>query len=101
MRRPDAPVQGPVVAYAERQRQQFDERDRAIRDAARRLLLERGLHGFSMDDGPRRSPTSKGTVYQHYDSKEDVLVASCAEAAAEARRDVRARGRACRCLARA
>lgn len=80
---PDAPVRGPSSRTAERQRQQFDERDRAIRDAARRLLLERGLHGFSMDDVAAAIAYSKGTVYQHYDSKEDVLVASCAEAAAE------------------
>ncbi len=80
---PDAPVRGVPSRTAERQRQQFDERDRAIRDAARRLLLERGLHGFSMDDVAEAIAYSKGTVYQHYDSKEDVLVASCAEAAQE------------------
>ncbi len=62
-----------------RRQRQYEERDRLIRDAARRLLLERGLHGFSMDDVARAVEYSKGTVYQHYESKEDVLVASCAE----------------------
>ena len=59
--------------------QRYAERDRQIRDAARRLLVERGLHGFSMEDVADAIAYSKGTVYQHYESKEDALVASCAE----------------------
>jgi AcrR family transcriptional regulator len=64
---------------AERQRRQFEERDRLIREAAQRLLLERGLHGFSMEDVADAIEYSKGTVYLHYTSKEDALAASCAD----------------------
>jgi AcrR family transcriptional regulator len=66
-----------------RQRKRFDERDRRIREAAQRLLLERGLHGFSMEDVAEAIEYSKGTVYLHYTSKEDALVASCADSCAE------------------
>ncbi len=64
---------------AERQRRQFEDRDRLIREAAQRLLHERGLHGFSMEDVAAAIEYSKGTVYLHYTSKEDALVASCAD----------------------
>jgi AcrR family transcriptional regulator len=68
---------------AARHRRQFEERDRRIREAARTLLLERGLHGFSMEDIAEAIDYSKGTVYQHYECKEDALVACCAESGAE------------------
>lgn len=69
----------PPTRTAERQRRQFEERARHIREAAQRLLQERGLHGFSMEDIAAEIEYSKGTVYLHYTSKEDVLVASCAD----------------------
>ncbi len=65
---------------ADRHRRDFEERDRKIREAAKRLLAERGLHGFSMDDVAEAIEYSKGTVYLHYTNKEDALVASCAVA---------------------
>ena len=73
----------PSPRTSARQQRQYDERDRQIRDAARKLLIERGLHGFSMEDVAQAIDYSKGTVYQHYENKEDVLVASCAESGAE------------------
>jgi AcrR family transcriptional regulator len=81
MKRPS--TSKPSGATAERQRRQFDERDRQIREVAQRLLLERGLHGFSMDDVAAAIEYSKGTVYQHYTSKEDALVASCVASGAD------------------
>jgi AcrR family transcriptional regulator len=70
-------------ASLDRKERRFEERARRIREEAQRLLLERGLHGFSMDDVAAAIDYSKGTVYQHYTSKEDALVASCAEACGE------------------
>ena len=78
-KKPPPPSSGEPSRAAERQRRQFDERDRLIRDAAQRLLHERGLHGFSMEDVAAAIQYSKGTVYLHYTSKEDALVASCAD----------------------
>lgn len=70
-------------AAGDRRERRFRERDRRIRDAAQHLLLERGLHGFSMEDVAAAIDYSKGTVYQHYTSKEDALVASCADSCGE------------------
>jgi AcrR family transcriptional regulator len=67
----------------ERSRRRFEERDRRIREAAQRLLLERGLHAFSMDDVAEAIDYSKATVYLHYASKEDALIASCTDACSE------------------
>src|SRR5262245_36293337 len=73
----------PGSAGDDRQRRRFAERDRRIREAAQRLLLERGLHGFSMDDVADAIDYSKGTVYLHYTNKEDALVASCVDSCGE------------------
>src|SRR5688572_31489441 len=70
-------------AASERKERRFQDRDRRIREEAQRLLLERGLHGFSMDDVAAANDYSKGTVYQHYTNKEDALVASCADSCGE------------------
>jgi AcrR family transcriptional regulator len=75
-----APSAPPAPSARERR---FQERDRRIREEAQRLLLERGLHGFSMDDVAAAIDYSKGTVYQHYTNKEDALVASCADSCGE------------------
>src|SRR5262245_65381446 len=77
---PDAP--GDAAADGPQQRR-FQERDRRIREAAQRLLLERGLHGFSMDDVAAAIDYSKGTVYLHYTNKEDALFASCIDCCGE------------------
>jgi AcrR family transcriptional regulator len=83
-RSPARPASRPVRgAASERKERRFQERDRRIREEAQRLLLERGLHGFSMDDVAAAIDYSKGTVYQHYTNKEDALVASCADSCAE------------------
>lgn len=77
-----APARAPSRT-ADRHRRQFEERDARIREVAQRLLLERGLHGFSMDDVAEAIEYSKGTVYLHYTNKEDALVASCADACSQ------------------
>jgi AcrR family transcriptional regulator len=65
----------PSTVGGERRQRRFDERDVRIRKEATALFLERGLNGFSMEDVAKAIDYSKGTVYQHYMSKEDVLVA--------------------------
>ncbi len=56
----------------ERQRQ---ERERLILQAAQELLFERGYHDMSIDDLAARVGISKGTVYLHFASKEDLVLA--------------------------
>ncbi len=66
---------------ADRRRRRFEERDRRILDVAREQLLGVGYQGLSMDAIAEAIDYSKGTVYQHYGSKEDVIVALAAQTA--------------------
>lgn len=55
---------------------QTRERTRArLLDAASRLYLERGFGVTSLDDIAREAGVTKGAVYAHFASKEDLLVA--------------------------
>jgi AcrR family transcriptional regulator len=56
----------------ERQRQ---EREELILRAAEESLLEHGYHDTSIDDIARRVGVAKGTVYLHFPSKEDLVLA--------------------------
>jgi TetR/AcrR family fatty acid metabolism transcriptional regulator len=56
----------------ERQRQ---EREDLILEATASLLAEKGYHETSIEDIAARVGTSKGTIYLHFASKEDLVVA--------------------------
>lgn len=62
----------PSHSLKERQRQ---ERERLILSAAQELLMERGYHEMSIDEIAERVGISKGTVYLHFESKEDLVLA--------------------------
>jgi TetR/AcrR family transcriptional regulator, fatty acid metabolism regulator protein len=62
----------PQPSLKERQRH---EREELILRAADELLLERGYHDTSIDDIAARVGISKGTVYVHFASKEDLVFA--------------------------
>ena len=56
----------------ERQRQ---EREALILQVAEEVLLEKGYHETSVDEIAARVGIAKGTVYLHFPSKEDLVVA--------------------------
>jgi AcrR family transcriptional regulator len=56
----------------DRQRQ---ERERLVLDAAEELLAEKGYHEMSIDEIAARVGVSKGTVYLHFSSKEELVLA--------------------------
>ena len=56
----------------ERQRQ---EREALILQVAEEVLLEKGYHDTSVDEIAARVGIAKGTVYLHFPSKEDLVVA--------------------------
>ena len=56
----------------ERQR---EERQRLILQAGEELILEKGYSDTAMDDIAARVGVSKGTLYLHFASKEDLLLA--------------------------
>jgi AcrR family transcriptional regulator len=49
------------------------EREELILDVTRDLLLDRGYHGLTMDRIAEAMEYSKGTIYQHFPCKEEVL----------------------------
>jgi TetR/AcrR family fatty acid metabolism transcriptional regulator len=54
---------------------QREERERLILDAAEELLAEKGYHEMSIDEIAARVGVSKGTVYLHFSSKEELVLA--------------------------
>lgn len=62
----------PNRSLKERQR---EERERLILQAGEALILEKGYADTAMDDIAARVGVSKGTLYLHFASKEDLLLA--------------------------
>jgi AcrR family transcriptional regulator len=58
-----------------RRRASPEVRRAQILDAAQSCLARRGYHQTTMDDLVRESGLSKGSLYWHFDSKEEVLLA--------------------------
>ncbi|MEM8835746.1 MAG: helix-turn-helix domain-containing protein [Planctomycetota bacterium] len=56
-----------------RKQREIAERERLILAVARGMLAERGYLGLNMDRIAEAVEYSKGTVYQHFASKEDLL----------------------------
>jgi TetR/AcrR family transcriptional regulator, fatty acid metabolism regulator protein len=54
---------------------QREEREALILQIAEEVLLERGYHETSMDEIASRVGIAKGTVYLHFPSKDDLIVA--------------------------
>jgi AcrR family transcriptional regulator len=63
------------MATTTRKERERAERDRLILETARRMLLEDGYLGLTMDRIAGATEYSKGTIYQHYSCKEEVLAA--------------------------
>ncbi len=61
-----------LPSLKERQRQ---EREKLILRAAAELLAERGFHEMSLEDIAARVGIAKGTIYLHFASKDDLVVA--------------------------
>ena len=58
---------------------EIELREETILGVARQLLLERGYFGMTMDRIAEQVDFSKGTLYGHFGSKEDVLCALALE----------------------
>lgn len=58
---------------SDRKIQERSNRDQLILNIARELLVESGVSGLSMQAIAKKTDYSKGTIYQHYQSKEDVI----------------------------
>jgi AcrR family transcriptional regulator len=58
-----------------RKQREVRERELALLDIARKMLIELGYAGLNMDRLAEEAEYSKGTVYQHFSTKEDLLTA--------------------------
>ena len=67
----------------ERRERQFQEREQRLLTAARQLIVRDGLLNLQMAKLAEISEHAMGTLYQHFASKEDLLVALMTESVAE------------------
>ncbi len=58
-----------------RKEREFQVREELILTHARRLLIERGFQAWNMEQLAEAVEYSKGTLYQHFTSKEDLVLA--------------------------
>ncbi|MDH5426791.1 MAG: TetR/AcrR family transcriptional regulator [Nitrospirota bacterium] len=62
------------MASSERKKREYAQRETLVIDTARTLLLEVGYIDLNMDRIAELTEYSKGTIYQHFSCKEEILV---------------------------
>lgn len=62
-----------------RKQRELAAREAQILDVSRRLVIEHGYHGLTMDQVARELEYSKGTIYNHFSCKEEILIALAIE----------------------
>jgi AcrR family transcriptional regulator len=78
-----------------RKQREIQGREGRILEVARSMIVDDGYHGLSMDRIAEALEYSKGTIYQHFSCKEDILMA-LANQAVECRLDLFRRAAAIR-----
>ena len=58
-----------------RKRQAFVRREQDILSACESLMTEKGIRRVSVDTIAARTGIGKGTIYKHFESKRDLLLA--------------------------
>ena len=57
--------------------EEITARESELLGISRRLILKHGVQGLTMDRLAAETPYSKGTIYKHFTSREDILGALC------------------------
>lgn len=83
------------MGVPERKKRNLEARETLILDCAQKYLLTQGFQNLNLDDVARDVEYSKGTIYQHFSSKEDLALAVTTRVMAE-RADLFERGAAFR-----
>lgn len=63
------------MATLTRKQREVRDREARILEVARDMLIEQGYHGLSMDRIAEVLEYSKGTMYQHFSCKEEIILA--------------------------
>ena len=63
------------MGIAERKQRAFEAREKLVIEEADTLLLDRGYLGLNLDELAERVEYSKATLYHHFISKEDLVLA--------------------------
>jgi len=63
------------MAIADRKQRAFEAREQLVIEEADELLLDRGYLGLNLDELADRVEYSKATLYHHFRSKEDLVLA--------------------------
>jgi AcrR family transcriptional regulator len=71
------------MSTSARKQREIGQRERLLLGIARKMLIEQGYAGLSMDRLAEATEYSKGTVYQHFSTKEDLVTALAVESARE------------------
>ena len=71
------------MATSTRKARELEAREALILDVAERLVQEKGYLGMNMDQVAEATEYSKGTIYQHFSCKEELLSAITERMAAE------------------
>ncbi len=64
-----------MVQQLSRKQREMEQREVLILDAAREMLMEHGYLGLRMDHIADKIEYSKGTIYQHFPNKEEIILA--------------------------
>ena len=62
------------MSTASRREREFAEREELILDHARLMLRQHGYLGLNLDRLAEATEYSKGTLYQHFETKEDIIL---------------------------
>lgn len=65
------------MATLTRKQREIQQREALILNVARAMLIEGGYLGLNMDRIAETTEYSKGTIYQHFSSKEEIMIALC------------------------
>jgi len=68
------------MVRSDRKQREIEQRERLILRAGLEILLEHGYLGLKMDQIAEQVEYSKGTVYQHFPNKEEIILALANEA---------------------
>src|SRR5277367_6090373 len=68
-------VDNGVVSTLTRKQREVHQRELMLLDVARKMLVEDGYAGLKLDRLAEATEYSKGTVYQHFSTKEDLVTA--------------------------